>query len=116
MKSDLDPAAAAVFAAIRAIPRGKVAAYSDVAARAGLPGRARWVGKLLRDSPRSARLPWHRVVRADGRSAFPEGSELRDEQFRRLESEGVNVVHGRIPATAFAWRNIDLDESIWGPS
>lgn len=106
---------AAILAAIRAIPRGKVAAYGEVAHKAGLPGRARLVGRVLRESPASARLPWHRVLRADGRPAFPEGSEPYAEQVRRLEKERVNLVGGRVPAWHFAWREKDLDAAVWGP-
>lgn len=105
----------AVFQTIRAIPRGRVAAYGDVAARAGLPGRARLVGRLLRESPRSASLPWHRVLRADGRSAFPADSEQACEQLKRLAAEGVELVGGRIPTSYFAWRSMDIDEALWGP-
>ncbi|MBW3567480.1 MAG: MGMT family protein, partial [Proteobacteria bacterium] len=104
-----------VFQAIRAIPRGRVAAYGEVAARAGLPGRARLVGRLLRESPRSARLPWHRVLRADGRPAFPADSEQAREQLKRLAAEGVEPAGGRIPARYFAWRSVDIDEALWGP-
>ena len=106
---------AAVFEAIRAIPRGRVAAYGDVAARAGLPGRARLVGRLLREAPRSARLPWHRVLRADGRPGFPADSEQARKQLKRLAGEGVTPVGGKVPLRCFAWRSTDIDEELWGP-
>lgn len=105
---------AAITAAVRAIPHGRVAAYGEVAARAGLPGRARLVGKVLRDAPAEARLPWHRVLRADRRPAFPEGSEPYREQVRRLEEEGVILIGGRVPVECFAWRH-DLDAFLWAP-
>lgn len=106
---------AAILATIRAIPRGRVAAYGEVARQAGLPGRARLVGRVLRDSPSSTRLPWHRVLRADGRPAFPPDSEAYAEQVRRLAREGVDLVGGRVPARCFAWREADLDAALWGP-
>ncbi|HEX7029905.1 MAG TPA: MGMT family protein [Gammaproteobacteria bacterium] len=105
----------AIFRAIRAIPRGRVAAYGEVARRAGLPGRARLVGRVLRDSPSSLKLPWHRVLRSNGSLAFPEGSEPHAEQRRRLAREGVELPGGRVPARFFAWRDIALDEALWGP-
>ena len=40
-----------IYAAIAAIPPGRVASYGQIAARAGLPGRARLVGAALRDTP-----------------------------------------------------------------
>jgi len=108
-----DPIREAIFAAIRAIPRGRVAAYGEVAARAGLPRRARLVGRLLREAPSGA-LPWHRVVRSDGRLAFPPDSEPWLMQRERLAREGVVMTGGRIPARFFAWRDEDLDAALWG--
>lgn len=105
----------AIYAAIHAIPRGRVAAYGEVARRAGLPGRARLVGRVLREAPASMRLPWHRVLRANGRPAFPEGSPPHIEQLRRLEAEGIVLAGGRVPEHCFAWRERDLDAILWGP-
>ncbi|HEX6930170.1 MAG TPA: MGMT family protein [Gammaproteobacteria bacterium] len=110
-----DKAQQAIFQAIRDIPRGRVAAYGEVARRAGLPGRARLVGRVLRESPSSLKLPWHRVLRANGRPAFPADSEPYLEQCRRLAREGVDLVGGRVPARCFAWREVELDEALWGP-
>ncbi|RPE81299.1 methylated-DNA-protein-cysteine methyltransferase-like protein [Vulcaniibacterium tengchongense] len=99
-----------ILAAIRAIPRGEVAGYGEVARRAGLPGRARLVARLLsgNDDPR---LPWHRVLRSDGRIAFPEGSRGYREQSQRLRAEGVRVENGRVLGRRPA---ATLDEQIWG--
>lgn len=110
-----DAVQSAIFAAIRAIPRGRVAAYGEVACKAGLPGRARLVGRMLRESSATARLPWHRVLRADGRPAFPEGSAPYAEQVARLAKERVTLVGGRVPSRFFAWRDKDLDAALWGP-
>ena len=38
-------AAERILAAIRAVPRGQVAGYGEIARRAGLPGRARQVAR-----------------------------------------------------------------------
>ena len=100
-----------ILAAIRAIPRGETAAYGIVAQRAGLPGRARLVARLLsqNDDPD---LPWHRVLRSDGRSAFPQGTPHYVEQLKRLRREGVKIdARGRVhPARAAK----SVDEEIWG--
>lgn len=104
-------AAERILAAIRAIPRGETAAYGVVAQRAGLPGRARMVARLLshNDDPT---LPWHRVLRSDGRSAFPPGSAYCLEQLKRLRNEGVRIDdRGRVRP---AKRAKSLDEEIWG--
>ena len=104
-------AADRILAAIRAIPRGETAAYGVVAQRAGLPGRARMVARLLSQNDDPV-LPWHRVLRSDGRIAFPEGSAGFREQCQRLRSEGVSVVRGRVQKLRAA---PTVDEQVWGP-
>lgn len=49
-----------IIAVIRAIPRGEVMTYGQVAEAAGVPRGARLVVWALRTAP--ARVPWHRVV------------------------------------------------------
>jgi len=102
---------ARILETIRAIPRGQVMGYGEVAAKAGLPGRARLVAKLLGANDDPA-LPWHRVLRSDGRIAMPEGSRGWREQSQRLRAEGVAVENGRVKRPRPP-RN--LDEAIWGP-
>ena len=58
-------------------------------------------------------LPWHRVLRSDGRIALPAGSDGFREQCARLRAEGVAVVNGRV--TGRATRARSLDEALWGP-
>ncbi len=103
-------AADRILAAIRAIPRGQVAGYGEVARRAGLPGRARMVARLLAGNE-DPELPWHRVLRSDGRIAFPENSRGWREQTRRLRAEGVKVEKGRVRGQRAA---ATLDEQVWG--
>jgi methylated-DNA-protein-cysteine methyltransferase related protein len=80
---------------VRAIPRGRVLSYSRVAVLAGLPGRARLIGKLM--SRIGWRLPWWRVLRADRTLA----EEVAVEQARRLRREGVPLTEGgRVPRSA----------------
>lgn len=104
-------AAAAILAAIRAVPRGQVAGYGGIARRAGLPGRARLVARILggNDDPT---LPWHRILRSDGRIAFPPGSPAFAEQGRRLRAEGVEVREGRVRMPR---DDESLDAAIWRP-
>lgn len=101
-----------ILAAIRAIPPGRVAAYGEVARRAGLPGRARLTARVLGDND-DPDLPWHRVLRAGGRIAFPEGSRGWREQSARLRAEGVRVEAGRVYA---APEPDDIDALLWGPA
>ena len=74
----LKPDHSAIRRVIRSIPPGCVASYGEVAERAGLPRRARLVARVLREAPPSAGLPWYRVLRANGRIAFPAGSRGPD--------------------------------------
>lgn len=108
---DTQDAACRIYAAIRAIPAGEVAGYGEVARRAGLPGRARMVARLLSAAGEHA-LPWHRVLRSDGRIAFPAGSDGFVEQVARLRGEGVQVVEGRVVGMR---ARPTLDETLWGP-
>ncbi len=81
---------------VRAIPRGRVLSYSRVAVLAGLPGRARLIGKVM--GRIGSRVPWWRVLRADRTLA----EEVALEQARRLHAEGVRVTDaGRVPRSAF---------------
>ncbi len=109
-REETDPARR-ILAAVRAIPPGQVAGYGEVARRAGLPGRARLAARVLAGNEDPA-LPWHRVLRADGRIAFPEGSDGWREQCRRLRAEGVAVERGRVKRV----RSVeDIDAAVWGP-
>jgi methylated-DNA-protein-cysteine methyltransferase-like protein len=108
------PQQRAIRAVVATIPSGRVCSYGEIAARAGLPGRARMVGKALGAVPGEAELPWHRVLRADGRIAFPRGSRAYLRQRRRLLDEGVLVVHGRVDLERHGWER-DLDSLLWGP-
>jgi methylated-DNA-protein-cysteine methyltransferase-like protein len=93
-----------VLATVDSIPRGRVATYGDVAREAGLPRRARFVGRVLRHLPSGSKLPWHRVVNASGRSSL-KGSSAREQRLR-LAREGVDLpARGRIAPDHFVWRS-----------
>ena len=100
-----------ILAAIRAVPRGQIAGYGEIARRAGLPGRARLVARLLSEN-QDTQLPWHRILRSDGRIAFPPEHAQFAEQQARLREEGLVVKNGRVlgqPAAA------SLDQLLWAP-
>lgn len=102
-----------IYAAIAAVPFGTVAAYGMIATRAGLPGRARMIGRALRERPGDVPLPWHRILRADGRIGLAPGSDGYIEQCRLLRAEGVTVADGRVPFEAFD-TGVDTDAVLWG--
>ena len=83
-----------IWRVVALIPRGQVATYGDVAAQAGMPGAARRVGRALKHLPQGTRIPWHRVVNAQGRIALAAGSASEYTQRERLEAEGVTFQPG----------------------
>jgi methylated-DNA-protein-cysteine methyltransferase-like protein len=95
-----------IYRVVRRIPAGRVATYGQVAALAGLPGRARQAGYALHALPAHTTVPWHRVVNAAGRISLGRGRGGADlEQRFRLEAEGVEFdANGRIPLARFGWK------------
>jgi methylated-DNA-protein-cysteine methyltransferase-like protein len=75
---------------IKAIPRGKVSSYRDVALAAGIPNGARQTVRVLHSLSEKLNLPWHRVIRSSGSIALEEG-QGRELQISLLRSEGVEV-------------------------
>lgn len=80
-----------VMKVVRGVPRGRVVSYGQVAAYAGVPGAARAVGWLLRQS-REESLPWWRVINNAGRISI-KANWFHDarEQRRLLLADGVEV-------------------------
>lgn len=106
------PQYARVWRTVQLIPLGKVASYGQVADLAGLPGRARLVGKSLGFVPKQINVPWHRVLRSNGQIAFPLGSEQSRQQTGFLQEEGVTVLNNRVKLSLFQWQP-DLAEMLW---
>jgi len=79
----------AIIQQIAAVPVGEVTSYGAIAKAAGLPGYARFVGHVLRNLPKGSKLPWHRVINAQGKLSFPPESDAYIEQKKRLVNEGV---------------------------
>lgn len=81
-----------VVAVVHEIPAGKVATYGQVAALAGRPGAARWVGRALGALPSGSGVPWHRVLNASGRITVDGGTGPGARRQRKLLlEEGVAV-------------------------
>jgi len=104
-----DARRARILAVVRSLAPGEVASYGEVARRAGFPRGARLAARVLAANT-DPDLPWHRVLRADGRIAFAPNSRGYREQARRLRAEGVDVRQGRVRPPA-APR--DLDALLW---
>jgi methylated-DNA-protein-cysteine methyltransferase-like protein len=89
-QSQGDEAVEAICAVVRRIPLGWVATYGQVAAMAGLPRRARLVGRVLQRLDPVTNVPWHRVVNAKGEVSYSLSRNGGDTLQRRLlEKEGI---------------------------
>lgn len=88
---------------VRAIPRGTVATYGQIAALAGNPRAARAVVWVLRRGDAADPLPWHRVVNSTGTISLPPG-DGGDVQRALLLDENVSVdPEGRIDLNRYLW-------------
>ncbi len=101
----LDPRTREIYAVVRAIPRGKVATYGQIAELAGIARGHRIVARALRSCP--AGLPWQRVVaKKDARRAQVGIQEPDHAALQRalLEAEGVAFdANGFIVLRASGW-------------
>ena len=95
---------AAIYAVVRAIPRGYVASYGQIALLAGLPRRARLAGRALA-ACQDPTVPCHRVVYGDGRLSPAFGLGGAGEQRALLEAEGVSfLAGGQVDMACCGWR------------
>ncbi len=101
----MEDLSARIIALIRRIPRGRVAAYGQIAALSGTPNAARQVARLLHSSSGKHGLPWHRVINSQGRISLPPGGGY-ELQLSRLEAEGVLFEAGRVDFDRFGWRPV----------
>ncbi|NHO20150.1 methyltransferase [Acetobacter oeni] len=92
-------------AAVACIPAGWVATYVQIAGMAGLPGRSRLVGHVLRHLDPAVKIPWHRVVNAKGEVSYAVSRNGSDAVQRTLlEQEGVIFDdRGRIDLSRWRW-------------
>ena len=81
------------------IPCGQVTTYGHIAVWAGWPSHSRMVGRTLRYTPGAEKLPCHRVVNKEGRTALG-----WSRQRPLLEAEGVMFkVNGHVDMTRHLW-------------
>ena len=88
-----------VYDIVARVPYGRVVSYGQIARMLGAPRAARQVGWAMRNCP--DRLPWHRVVKADGTIAGGGWSEVRR---ALLGAEDVPfTTDGRVDIDACRW-------------
>ena len=99
-----------IYAAVKRIPKGRVATYGQVAALAGRPGQPRLVGYALRSLPEGMAVPWHRVINARGEISL-RGGPLQ------IGEESIQQVLLRRERIRFDSANrVDLARYQWKPS
>jgi methylated-DNA-protein-cysteine methyltransferase-like protein len=102
MKKELTPLFLRSVALIKAISRGKILSYSEVAKLIGANGCARHVSYILSSSSKKYELPWQRVLNSKGCISLQNfGAGNRQEQF--LLSEGIVFEKGRVNFDLFLW-------------
>lgn len=102
-----------VFLVVARVPEGRVSTYGDIARVLGSVRVARHVGWALAATPvhgpDGRPVAWHRVVKSDGRIAFPGSDSRGREQRERLASEGV-VIDDRGRVADFRQRRTPIDQ------
>ncbi len=74
-----------VLSIVRAIPRGSVLTYTEVARKAGNPRASRAVGSIMKKNFRED-VPCHRVIRSDG--SLGEYNRGAENKRKKLMAEG----------------------------
>jgi len=93
-----------IYAAVRRVPKGRVATYGQIARLAGLPGHARQVGYALHALRSSTTVPWQRIVNAAGAISLRRSGGALSQRLL-LEREGVTFdARGRISLARFGWK------------
>jgi methylated-DNA-protein-cysteine methyltransferase-like protein len=107
-KNLINPLYIQIWKTVQLIPKGKVASYGQIADLAGLPGRARMVGKALGKVPKPGwqkkPVPWYRVINSQGKISFPVGSDNFEKQKGLLQDEQVVVIGARVKLSNFLWQ------------
>ena len=96
-----------IYAVVKKIPRGKVASYGQVARIAGMERQARLVGYALHalSHGNSLRVPWQRVINAQGYCSIKEPPMAAEIQQRLLEEEGIEFSpKGKVDWEKYGWR------------
>jgi len=111
-----NPSHIRIWQTVQLIPYGRVATYGQVADLAGLPGRARLVGKALGKVPetgwKNTQVPWFRVINSQGKISFPVENDSFLKQKQLLQDEQIVVIGARIKLSEFQWQP-DLAELLF---
>jgi len=93
-----------VYKLTRAIPKGYVATYGQIAGLSGNPKAARAVGVLMKLNPDPTGIPCHRVVSVDGSLTGYSGKGGIERKKAVLLSEGVKFTGNRVDLSKSGWK------------
>ncbi len=97
-----------IYEAVKKIPYGKVATYSQIARLAGNSKMSRAVGNALHKNPDPDNIPCFRVVDAKGYLAGGFAFGGAEVQAKLLESEGVEVKGNQVDLRVYQWDDTDI--------
>ena len=92
-----------IYEAVKRIPYGRVATYSQVAELAGDRKMARAVGNALHKNPDPDGIPCFRVVNAKGELAGAFAFGGAGVQAKLLAAESVEVTNDRVDLSKYQW-------------
>jgi methylated-DNA-protein-cysteine methyltransferase-like protein len=105
-----------VWNLVRQIPKGKVAAYGQIALMLPPPNGVefeaykafgpRWVGGAMAACPDD--VPWQRVINSQGKISERQGAE---KQRQLLEEEGIVFVNDKVDFKKYGWRGLVADDN-----
>ena len=94
-----------IYEAVKKIPYGHVATYSQIAELAGDKKMARAVGNALHKNPDPDNIPCFRVVNAKGELAGEFAFGGVGVQAELLRAEQIEVIDGKVDLDKYQWKN-----------
>lgn len=85
-----------VFELLRAVPKGKVVTYGQIAECLGNKKAARAVGNILHSNPDEDRYPCYKVVDRNGNLSAQFAFGGIEKQKEKLEKDGIIVENYRV--------------------
>ncbi len=98
---------------IAGIPAGHVMTYGQIAALAGSPRAARQIVRILHSMSKKHKLPWHRVINAQGKIGLQDLDSFTLQKMA-LECEGIVVsAAGEIELERYQFHPQVVDEPVF---
>ncbi len=86
---------------VEQVPRAKVSSYGRIALLASCTPRQ--VARVLAGLDPETHIPWHRIIRSDGKVAVHPNAGGSTEQYQRLISEGIPLDQGPVNWILWGW-------------